>query len=151
MRTDMTTGEPDAGHRGMVDHPSVVHRKYVPYGDAHYAGGLVDGSYSLQMFGDLATELCITLDRDEGLFASYQDVQFIAPIYGGDIIEGRATLVAKGRRSRHFEFQCVVSARNSNTGQSSASELLDPPIVAVTARGTVVIADRAQESKVDRP
>lgn len=145
MRIDRAAEHPDSGDGNRADHPSVVQRKYVPYGDAHYAGGLVDGSYSLQMFGDLATELCIMLDRDEGLFASYQDVQFIAPIYGGDIVEARATLVAKGRRSRQFEFQCVVSARNARVGQSSASELLDPPIVAVTARGTVVVADNTRE------
>ena len=55
---------------------TVTHRRYVPYSHAHYAGNLVDGAYSLAAFGDVATELCIRTDGDEGLFASYSDVQF---------------------------------------------------------------------------
>ena len=55
---------------------TVTHRRYVPYSHAHYAGNLVDGAYVLALFGDVATELCIRTDGDEGLFASYSDVQF---------------------------------------------------------------------------
>ena len=33
---------------------TVVHRRYVPYSHAHYAGDLVDGAYSLAAFGDVA-------------------------------------------------------------------------------------------------
>ena len=51
---------------------------------AHYAGNLVDGAYGLGLFGDVATELCIRSDGDEGLFASYSDVQFRAPVRAGD-------------------------------------------------------------------
>ena len=47
----------------------VTHRRYVPYAHAHYAGNLVDGAYSLGLFGDVATEMCIVTDGDEGLFA----------------------------------------------------------------------------------
>lgn len=122
-----------------IDPPTVTHRKYVPYSDAHYGGALLDGSYSLKMFGDLATELCIYMDRDEALFASYQDVQFRAPIYGGDIIEARATLIDRGARSRLLEFGCVVLARSAGSENPSASQPLDPPITAVVARGTVVV------------
>ena len=62
---------------------SVTHRRYVKYGDAHYAGNLVDGAYVLGLFGDVATEVCIRGDADEGLFASYSDVQFRAPVRAG--------------------------------------------------------------------
>jgi len=65
----------------------VVHRRYVPYSHAHYAGNLVDGAYSLGLFGDVATEMCIRTDGDEGLFASYSDVQFRAPVRAGDVLE----------------------------------------------------------------
>ena len=65
----------------------VVHRRYVPYSHAHYAGNLVDGAYSLGLFGDVATEMCIRTDGDEGLFASYADVQFRAPVRAGDVLE----------------------------------------------------------------
>ena len=66
---------------------TVTHRRYVPYSHAHYAGNLVDGAYALGLFGDVATEVCIRLDGDEGLFASYADVQFKAPVQAGDVLE----------------------------------------------------------------
>ena len=36
--------------------------------DAHYGGELVDGARMLGLFGDVATELLIINDGDEGLF-----------------------------------------------------------------------------------
>ena len=55
--------------------------------DAHYGGGLVDGAKMLQLFGDVATELLIRHDGDEGLFVAYNDVEFLAPVYAGEFIE----------------------------------------------------------------
>jgi 3-aminobutyryl-CoA ammonia-lyase len=121
---------------GMV----VVHRRYVPYSHAHYAGKLVDGAYSLAAFGDVATEMCIRTDGDEGLFASYADVQFRAPVRSGDVIEIECRLVRVGRRSREMEFELRVMARSRGTAeQPSEAGILDPPIVATTARGTCVV------------
>ena len=118
---------------------SVVHRRYVPYGHAHYAGALVDGAYALGLFGDVATEVCIRTNGDEGLFASYSDVQFAAPVRAGDVVEVTATVTRMGTRSRTLEFTCAVVCRG--TGGSGA-RVLDPPIVAVTATGTVVVPAR---------
>lgn len=117
----------------------VTHRRYVPYNHAHYAGHLVDGAYSLAAFGDVATEMCIRTDGDEGLFASYSDVQFRAPVVAGDVIEAEGRLVRVGRRSRELEFQVRVVARGNPSRADSAADLLDPPIVATTARGIVVV------------
>ena len=39
--------------------------------DAHYGGNLVDGAHMLHLFGDVATELLIRCDGDEGLFCAY--------------------------------------------------------------------------------
>src|SRR6204780_66258 len=64
--------------------------------DAHYAGELVDGARMLALFGDLATELLIRLDGDEGLFRAYESVEFLAPVFAGDYIEASAELVAIG-------------------------------------------------------
>jgi 3-aminobutyryl-CoA ammonia-lyase len=120
----------------------VTHRRYVPYAHAHYAGNLVDGAYVLGLFGDVATELCIRSDGDEGLFASYSDVQFRAPVQAGDVLEVDATLTRLGRRSRVVEFEARVVCRG-HAGQdgaaASAGRVLDPPVVAVTASGTVVV------------
>ncbi len=118
---------------------TVVHRRYVPYGHAHYAGHLVDGAYALGLFGDVATEVCIRTDGDEGLFASYADVQFRAPVRAGDVVEVTAMVVRVGRRSRVMDFSCVVVCRGTPVHGESAAAVLDPPIVAVTATGTVVV------------
>ena len=118
----------------------VVHRRYVPYSDAHYAGNLVDGAYSLKLFGDVATEMCIVTDGDEGLFASYSEVQFREPVRAGDVLEVVCELVRVGSRSRTLEFVVHVVARgNASDARPGAAEMLDPPLVATTATGTVVV------------
>ncbi|GLW66364.1 hypothetical protein Arub01_46080 [Actinomadura rubrobrunea] len=118
---------------------TVTHRRYVPYGHAHYAGNLVDGAYVLAMFGDVATEVCIRTDGDEGLFASYSDVQFRAPVRAGDVLEATATVTRVGNRSRTLDFEARVVCRGRPDKGESAAEVLDEPIVAVTATGTVVV------------
>lgn len=140
----MTTG----GERtsGLVDGRvglSVTHRRYVPYAHAHYGGNLVDGAYVLGLFGDVATEVCIRTDGDEGLFASYADVQFRAPVRAGDVVEVTATVIRVGNRSRVLDFVCRVVCRGRPGQGVSAAEVLDPPVVAVTATGTVVVPARA--------
>ncbi|SCF10423.1 3-aminobutyryl-CoA ammonia-lyase [Micromonospora viridifaciens] len=118
---------------------TVVHRRYVPYAHAHYAGNLVDGAYALGLFGDVATEVCIRTDGDEGLFASYSDVQFKAPMKAGDVLEVVATVTRVGTRSRTIDFEARVVCRGRPDKGESAAEVLAEPIVAVTATGTVVV------------
>ncbi|GAA1751232.1 hotdog domain-containing protein [Luedemannella helvata] len=118
---------------------TVTHRRYVPYAHAHYAGHLVDGAYSLGLFGDVATEICIRLDGDEGLFASYADVQFLAPVRAGDVLEIAGTVTRMGTRSRTIDFECRVVCRGRPDRGGSAAEVLREPIVAVRATGTVVV------------
>jgi 3-aminobutyryl-CoA ammonia-lyase len=121
---------------------TVVHRRYVPYSHAHYAGNLVDGAYGLGLFGDVATELCIRSDGDEGLFASYSDVQFRQAVRAGDCVEVTAELVRVGTRSRTIDFTLLVVARGRPDQGESAAELLAEPLVATTATGVVVVPDR---------
>jgi len=118
----------------------VTHRRYVPYSHAHYAGNLVDGAYSLGLFGDVATEMCIRTDGDEGLFASYSDVQFTAPVRAGDVLEIRCELTRAGTRSRVMDFAVYVVARGAATDERpGAAEVLAEPVLATTATGTVVV------------
>jgi 3-aminobutyryl-CoA ammonia-lyase len=118
----------------------VVHRRYVPYSHAHYAGNLVDGAYSLALFGDVATEMCIVTDGDEGLFASYSDVQFREPVRAGDVLEISCEVTRVGTRSRDLALEVRVVARGAATAdRPGAAELLDPPLLATTATGTVVV------------
>jgi 3-aminobutyryl-CoA ammonia-lyase len=134
--------EDELDQRGIVG-TRVTHRRYVPYSHAHYAGNLVDGAYSLGLFGDVATEMCIRTDGDEGLFASYSDVQFRAPVRAGDVLEITAEVVAAGRRSRTLELQAVVVGRGRPDRSESSAEMLAEPVVATTATGVVVVPARA--------
>jgi 3-aminobutyryl-CoA ammonia-lyase len=118
---------------------TVVHRLYVSFAQAHYAGNLVDGAFSLARFGDVATEICIRTDGDEGLFASYSDVQFRAAIRAGDVLEVTGRVISVGRRSRRLEFTAAVICRGRPDLGISAAEALAVPIVASTAIGTVVV------------
>lgn len=106
--------------------------------DAHYGGNLVDGARILALFGDVATELLIRLDGDEGLFAAYDNVEFLAPVYAGDYIEARGRIVHVGRTSRRMEFEArKVIAAHPEIGESAA-DALEAPVVVCRASGTCV-------------
>ena len=70
----------------------------------HYGGNLVDGAQLLSLFGDVATELCVRADGDEGLFRAYDSVEFLAPVFAGDFIEARGEIVSWGRTSLKMTF-----------------------------------------------
>jgi 3-aminobutyryl-CoA ammonia-lyase len=124
---------------------TVVHRRYVPFSDAHYAGNLVDGAYSMKLFGDVATELCIRTDGDEGLLASYSDVQFLAPVRAGDVLEITCTVNRVGTRSRGLDLSVHIVARGEPTPeQPGAAAPLEEPLLATTASATVVVPPTAR-------
>lgn len=107
--------------------------------DAHYGGNLVDGARMLQLFGDVATELLIMNDGDEGLFKAYDMVEFVAPVYAGDYIEavGEITHVGNTSRKMTFEARKVIAPRPDIN--DSACDVLAEPIVVCRASGTCVV------------
>jgi len=107
--------------------------------DAHYAGNLVDGAKMLQLFGDVATELLIRNDGDEGLFVAYDSVEFLAPVYAGDYIEAEGEIVSKGNTSRKMRFTAKKVIRPLPEVTVSAAELLAEPIIVCRASGTCVV------------
>lgn len=117
----------------------VAHRRYVPYSHAHYGGNLVDGAYVLGLFGDVATELAIRTDGDEGLLAGYSEVTFHEPVHAGDVVEVTATVTRVGRRSRDVEFAAHVVCRAMPDRGASAASVVEPALRVVTARGVVVV------------
>ncbi len=114
---------------------------------AHYAGNLVDGAHMLKLFGDVATELLIRHDGDEGLFRAYDAVEFLAPVFAGDYIEaiGRITHVGRSSRKMEFEARKVIRLREGAAVPSQA-EVLDEPIVVCRASGTCVVPVELQRS-----
>ncbi|MCC5464908.1 hotdog fold domain-containing protein [Pelosinus baikalensis] len=113
--------------------------------DTHYAGGLVNGSRMLDLFGDVATELLIRSDGDEGLFVAYDNVEFTAPVYAGDFIEARGKIIKIGNTSRRMEFIAtkVISLDQAAQHESAASVLADPVVVCI-ASGTCVVPKERQ-------
>ena len=106
--------------------------------DAHYGGNLVDGAKMLALFGDVATELLIRFDGDEGLFRAYDSVEFLAPVYAGDYIEAQGTISQLGRTSRTMKFEARKVIRAAPEISASAAEVLSPPVVVCRASGTCV-------------
>jgi len=112
--------------------------------DAHYGGNLVDGAKMLQLFGDVATELLIRNDGDEGLFKAYDMVEFMAPVYAGDFIEATGEIIKTGNTSRKmvFEARKVIVPRPDIS--ESAADVLEEPIVVCRASGTCVVPKDSQ-------
>jgi 3-aminobutyryl-CoA ammonia-lyase len=114
--------------------------------DAHYGGSLVDGAHMVHLFGDVATELLIKMDGDEGLFLKYTDVQFMAPTYAGDYIEAYGEIYEVGNTSRKMRFEAkkVVAARPDIS--PSAADFLEEPIVVCRAEG-ICVTPKASKRK----
>ena len=114
--------------------------------DAHYGGNLVDGARMLALFGDVATELLIMHDGDEGLFVGYDSVEFLAPVYAGDFIEAVGEIVKVGNSSRKmvFEARKIISSRTDIS--ASAADVLPEPVVVCRASGTCVVKKEDQRT-----
>src|SRR6476619_2689580 len=109
--------------------------------DGHYAGGLVDGARMLQLFGDVATELLIRLDGDEGLFRAYDSVEFLAPVVAGDYIEAEGWITNQGNSSRAMKFEARKIIASLQPGEAgylapSSARVLEPPVIVCRASGT---------------
>lgn len=115
--------------------------------DAHYAGNLVDGARILNLFGDVATELLVRYDGDEGLFRAYSEVEFLAPVHAGEFIEAVGRIVGVGKTSREMVFEARKVIVPAPQFGATAAELLEHPIVVCRARGTCVTPIDKQRKK----
>lgn len=116
--------------------------------DAHYAGNLVDGARILNLFGDLATELTIRYDGDEGLLRAYDKIEFLAPVHAGDFIEVTGKITKTGKTSRKMSFEAYkVIAPSPDQRHESACDVLEPPILVAKASGTCVVLKEKQRKR----
>jgi 3-aminobutyryl-CoA ammonia-lyase len=115
--------------------------------DAHYGGNLVDGAKILELFGDVATELLIKNDGDEGLFRAYNSIDFLAPVYAGDYIEVKGEIIEIGNTSRKMVFEAKKVITLKPDISDSAADLLNEPIVVCKASGTCVVPREKQRKK----
>lgn len=130
-----------------MSNPKSMIRLRMSQADAHYGGNLVDGARMLQLFGDVATELLIIQDGDEGLFCAYDNVEFLNPVYAGDYIEavGEITHVGNSSRKMTFEARKVIKPRPDIS--DSAADVLAEPIVVCRATSTCVVPVKCQRNK----
>jgi len=130
----------------MVSDPVLI-RMRMSQADAHYGGNLVDGARLLALFGDVATELLIRHDGDEGLFRAYEQVEFLAPVYAGDYVEatGEITKVGTTSRTMRFEARKVIAPRPEVS--ESAAEVLAAPLIVCRALGTCVVPKARQRRR----
>lgn len=113
--------------------------------DAHYGGGLVNGARMLDLFGDVATELLILRDGDEGLFRTYEHVDFLAPVYAGDYIEAVGWFTKIGNTSREIQLEAwKIIQPVKGAVNPSACELLPEPILVARATGICVVPKDCQ-------
>ncbi|MPM32581.1 3-aminobutyryl-CoA ammonia lyase [bioreactor metagenome] len=112
--------------------------------DAHYGGNLVDGAKMLQLFGDVATELLIANDGDEGLFVAYDNVEFLAPVYAGDYIEATGEITHRGNSSRKMSFEAKKVIKPRPDISPSAADVLEVPLLVCRASGTCVVPKNCQ-------
>ncbi|MBW2010412.1 MAG: 3-aminobutyryl-CoA ammonia lyase [Deltaproteobacteria bacterium] len=106
--------------------------------DAHYAGNLVDGARILSLFGDVATELLIRYDGDEGLFRAYSSIEFM-----GKIVE-------VGNTSRTMEFQAWKLISPAPEFGETSAKVLEEPVLVCKAKGTCVTPKERQRFKHDK-
>ena len=118
--------------------PTAMIRVRVSQQDVHYGGGVVAGAKMMEYFGDVATELCICYDGDEGLMAAYDLVEFKQPVHAGDYLEVRGRITEVGRRSRKVEMEAYKVIEGDWLGGSSAARVLPEPVLVARAHGTVV-------------
>jgi 3-aminobutyryl-CoA ammonia-lyase len=131
----MSAAGPGDAHAAV----SAVHRVRLGEADTHYGGGLVAGGRLMELLGDLATELCLASDGDEGLLAGYQSVAFLLPAHAGDFLEVRGRIVRVGRTSRAMELEILRYARARPDLSDSAGEVLSEPERVLTAECTCVV------------
>ncbi len=129
--------------------PKVTLRVRISTSDVHYAGDLVDGAHIMELFGDVATELTIRHDGDEGLLRAYEKVEFLEPVHGGDFLEIVGKIVSVGNTSRKIIFEAFkIISSSKNLNQESACDVLEPPILVAKAIGTAVVVKEKQRTNI---
>lgn len=131
-------------HRGVG--LTVTLRQRLAAADAHTAGDVVDGARILRMFGDVAAELAIRLDGDEGRMRTFEAVEFSSPVHVGDYVEatGVVTNVGATTRTIAFEARKVVQPLRRSDAAPTAADALAEPLVVSRAVGTLVVPEELQ-------
>ena len=133
----------------METYPEIKLRVRISASDVHYAGDLVDGAHIMKLFGDVATEITIRHDGDEGLLRAYEKVEFLEPVHGGDFLEVTGKILKVGNTSRKILFEAFkIISSSHDVNQESACDVLKSPILVAKAIGTAVVTKDKQRVKI---
>jgi 3-aminobutyryl-CoA ammonia-lyase len=130
-------------------YPEIKLRVRISASDVHYAGDLVDGAHIMKLFGDVATEITIRHDGDEGLLRAYEKVEFLEPVHGGDFLEVTGKILKVGNTSRKILFEAFkIISSSHDVNKESACDVLKSPILVAKAIGTAVVTKDKQRVKI---
>ena len=84
--------------------------------DAHYGGNLVDGAHMVHLFGDVATDLLIMHDGDEGLFVAYDNVDGLRSPQSGRCTPRHLALCGRRTQRARRGLPCQRHVRRKKRG-----------------------------------
>jgi 3-aminobutyryl-CoA ammonia-lyase len=116
--------------------------------DTHYRSQLIPAATVMRLFADCTTEIGIRDNGRPGLLAAYEGAEFLEPLRVGDYVEIRATVVARGRRSRRIGLEAWRFIRAPAPDAADHNYMLcEPP--ELVARATMVsVAPRAAPNEL---
>ncbi len=98
--------------------------------DVFYAGGIVNGSRSITLMGDVAARVMIMHDGNEGRCIGFDNIRLHKSIFAGDYLELIGRIVGIEGNKRKIQCRTFKVAYNPNIkGDASAINVLEKPIL----------------------
>lgn len=98
--------------------------------DVFYAGGIVNGSRSITIMGDVATRLMVMSDGNEGRCLGFDKIRLYNSIFAGDYLEVIARVIGVEGKKKKIQCRTFKVAHNPNIPeQESAIDVLEEPIL----------------------
>ncbi len=107
-----------------------------------------DDASLLALFADVARELCVRLDGDEGRLVRYSGVELLAPVFAGDVVEATGVITEVGNTTRTIAFEArkIVERLREHAKRTAADALAEPVAV-----GRAIGHARVPEERQRRP
>lgn len=98
--------------------------------DVFYAGGIVNGSRSITIMGDVATRLMVMSDGNEGRCLGFDKIRLYNSIFSGDYLEVIARVIGVEGKKKKIQCRTFKVAHNPNIPeQETAIDVLEEPIL----------------------
>ncbi|BDR67867.1 3-aminobutyryl-CoA ammonia lyase [Clostridium tetani] len=105
--------------------------------DVFYGGGVVNGSRSIRLMGDVAERLMIMTEGNEGKCIEYEMIRLYNPIFAGDYLEMVGRIIGEDGSKKKIQCRTFKIATNPNIeNQPSAIDVLEEPVLCTEFIGT---------------